>query len=145
MHCENIRINDYRQNGNYSFQYARNVEISNAVIHSKDAFWQTENVTVRDSELHGEYLGWHSKHLHLINCHISGTASMLLLRLDFGELYIRCRLRPCLRGVGCEGRSEVAYYQRQESYHRLYQGSLDWRNHNRRQYPCTGRLQNRNR
>lgn len=73
MHCENIRIDNYRQNGNYSFQYARNVEISNAVIHSKDAFWQTENVTVRDSELHGEYLGWHSKHLHLINCHISGT------------------------------------------------------------------------
>ena len=38
MHCSDIRIANYRQQGNYSFQYARNVEISNAVIHSKDAF-----------------------------------------------------------------------------------------------------------
>lgn len=73
MHCDNIRIADYRQDGNYSFQYCRNVEISNAVINSKDAFWNTENVTVRDSVLSGEYLGWHSHRLHLINCRISGT------------------------------------------------------------------------
>lgn len=73
MHTDNIRINEYRQHGNYSFQYCRNVEISNAKIWSKDAFWNTDNVTVRDSELHGEYLGWHSRGLHLINCHISGT------------------------------------------------------------------------
>jgi len=73
MHSRDIRISDYRQQGNYSFQYCRNVEIRNAVIDSKDAFWNTEDVTVYDSEIRGEYLGWHSKRLHLINCHISGT------------------------------------------------------------------------
>lgn len=73
MHSHNIRIEDWEQRGNYSFQYCTNVEIRNAVIYSKDAFWGTENVTVYDSELHGEYLGWHSKRLHLVRCKISGT------------------------------------------------------------------------
>ena len=73
MHCDNIRIARYRQDGNYSFQYCCNVEIADAVINSKDAFWNTENVTVRDSEINGEYLGWHSRNLRLVNCRISGT------------------------------------------------------------------------
>lgn len=73
MHSSDIRISDYRQQGNYSFQYCRNVEIRNAVIDSKDAFWNSDNVTVIDSELDGEYLGWHSRNLRLINCKISGT------------------------------------------------------------------------
>lgn len=73
MHCSDIDIDTWRQNGNYSFQYCRNVVVRNAVIHSKDAFWNTEDVTVIDSELHGEYLGWHSRRLRLVNCRISGT------------------------------------------------------------------------
>lgn len=73
MHSENIHIEDYRQQGNYSFQYCKNVEIRNAEIHSKDAFWGTEDVTVYDSVLDGEYLGWHSHNLRLVNCRISGT------------------------------------------------------------------------
>lgn len=73
MHSENINIANYRQQGNYSFQYCRNVVIRNAHIDSKDAFWNTENVTVYDSEITGEYLGWHSHNLRLVNCKISGT------------------------------------------------------------------------
>lgn len=73
MHGEHIRISDYTQQGNYSFQYCRDVVIRNAVIRSKDAFWNTEDVTVYNSELSGEYLGWHSKRLRLVNCRISGT------------------------------------------------------------------------
>lgn len=73
FHSANIRIDRYRQQGNYSFQYCKNVVINNAVIDSKDAFWNTENVTVYDSELTGEYLGWHSRGMKLVNCHISGT------------------------------------------------------------------------
>ncbi len=73
MHSADIDIDRYKQEGNYSFQYCKNVVIRNAYIASKDAFWNTENVTVYDSELHGEYLGWHSKNLRLVNCHISGT------------------------------------------------------------------------
>ncbi len=73
MHSSDIRIDRYLQQGNYSFQYCKNVEISNAHIDSKDAFWGSVDVTVRDSVLDGEYLGWHSRNLHLINCHIKGT------------------------------------------------------------------------
>ena len=73
MHSSHIRIDNYRQQGNYSFQYCRDVVIRNADIASKDAFWNTEDVTVYDSRLDGEYLGWHSKRLRLVNCHIGGT------------------------------------------------------------------------
>lgn len=80
MHSHNIRINQWCQEGNYSFQYCRDVEIKNAKIHSKDAFWGTENVTVYDSELSGEYLGWHSKRLTLVRCRISGTQPLCYAR-----------------------------------------------------------------
>ncbi|MCM1522263.1 MAG: DUF3737 family protein [Muribaculaceae bacterium] len=73
MHSSSINITDYEQQGNYSFQYCKDVLIRNAKIDSKDAFWNTEGVTVMDSSLNGEYLGWHSRGLHLIRCHISGT------------------------------------------------------------------------
>jgi len=80
MHSWDIRICDYRQQGNYSFQYCRNVEIRNARIDSKDAFWGTEDVTVYDSEINGEYLGWHSKRLRLVRCRISGTQPLCYCR-----------------------------------------------------------------
>lgn len=73
LHSSGIRISNYRQHGNYSFQYCSDVVIENADIASKDAFWNTTDVTVRNSRLSGEYLGWHSRNLRLINCHISGT------------------------------------------------------------------------
>lgn len=73
MHSSDIKISDYRQQGNYSFQYCKSVEIRNARIDSKDAFWNSEDVTIYDSELDGEYLGWHSKNLKLVRCKISGT------------------------------------------------------------------------
>lgn len=72
-HSANIDIDRYEQHGNYTFQYCKNAVIRNAIIYSKDAFWNTENFTIVDSELHGEYLAWYSKNLTLINCHISGT------------------------------------------------------------------------
>lgn len=72
MHCEDILIDDYHQDGNYSFQYAKNVEIHNAIINSKDSFWESENCTVYDSQIHGEYLAWYSKNLRLVRCHITG-------------------------------------------------------------------------
>lgn len=80
MHSRDIRIDRYRQQGNYSFQYCHNVEIRNAHIDSKDAFWGTENVTVYDSELNGEYLGWHSRRLRLVRCKISGTQPLCYCR-----------------------------------------------------------------
>lgn len=73
MHCADIDIDRYHQQGNYSFQYCKNAVIRNAEIDSKDAFWNTEDATVYDSKLIGEYLGWHSHRLHLVRCHIDGT------------------------------------------------------------------------
>lgn len=80
MHSHDIRIENWHQQGNYSFQYCRNVEIRNAEIHSKDAFWGTENVTIYDSVISGEYLGWHSRRLHLVRCRISGTQPLCYCR-----------------------------------------------------------------
>jgi len=73
MNSRNIKVSDFRFQGNYSFQYCRNVEIRNSELHTKDAFWETENVTVFDSVIIGEYLGWYSRNLRLVNCRIGGT------------------------------------------------------------------------
>lgn len=72
MHTNNVRIENYHQEGNYSFQYSKNVEIRKALLNSKDAFWECENVTLIDCEINGEYFGWYSKNLRLIRCHITG-------------------------------------------------------------------------
>lgn len=90
MNSHNIEISDYRQNGNYSFQYGKNIRIRNAEIHSKDAFWNTENVVIEDSLLDGEYLGWHSVNLTLIRCKILGTQPLCYAR--------RLRLVDCTFG-----------------------------------------------
>ena len=94
MHGENMDIDGFRLNGNYSFQYCRNVVIRNAEIHSKDAFWNTEDVTVYDSVVDGEYLGWHSRNLRLVNCRISGTQALC------GALHRRGHLRRGEPGAG---------------------------------------------
>lgn len=73
MHCDGIEIDHLTLQGNYSFQYSRNIVIRNSTLDTKDAFWNTENVTVYDSTINGEYLGWHSTNLRLVNCHIRGT------------------------------------------------------------------------
>lgn len=91
MHSNDIDIDGYRQQGNYSFQYCKNVVIRNAVIDSKDAFWNTENVTVYDSELTGEYLGWHSRNLRLVNCRISGTQPLCYTK---GLILENCTFAP---------------------------------------------------
>lgn len=91
MHCNNVKITNYRQDGNYSFQYARNVEIHNALINSKDAFWEAENVTVYDSEINGEYLGWYGKNLKFVRCRFTGE--QLLCYVD-GLILEDCTFGP---------------------------------------------------
>lgn len=91
MHCHNVRIDNYKQDGNYSFQYAKNVEIHNAVINSKDAFWESENVTIYDSELNGEYLAWYGKNIRLVRCHLTGE--QLLCYVD-GLILEDCTFGP---------------------------------------------------
>ena len=52
------------------------MEIHNAKLLSKDAFWNSENVTVYDSFISGEYLGWNAKNLTLVNCTIESLQGM---------------------------------------------------------------------
>lgn len=73
MNSSNIDIDGYRHQGKYAFQYCKGITIRNAVLDTKDAFWETENVTIYDSIIKGEYLGWHSKNLRLVRCKINGT------------------------------------------------------------------------
>ena len=73
MHCSDVKVKNFRLNGNYSFQWSRNVEIRDSILNTKDAFWETDNVSVYDSVINGEFLGWHSRNLKLVRCHITGT------------------------------------------------------------------------
>ncbi|CDC18155.1 putative uncharacterized protein [Clostridium sp. CAG:306] len=59
--------------GKYSFQYMKNLHISNSNLDTKDAFWHSKNIVVENSIVKGEYLGWFSDNLTLINCKIIGT------------------------------------------------------------------------
>lgn len=76
MNSNNMKIDDLKLDGNYSFDGCKNVEIRNANLLSKDAFWNTENVTVYDSFISGEYLGWNAKNLTLVNCTIESLQGM---------------------------------------------------------------------
>ena len=46
MNSKNMKIIDFQLAGNYPFDGSENVEIHNAKMLSKDAFWNTNNVTV---------------------------------------------------------------------------------------------------
>lgn len=72
MRTDNVFIDKLHLEGNYAFQYSKNVEIKNSLLNSKDALWDCENVTITDCEINGEYLGWYSRGLTLIRCHITG-------------------------------------------------------------------------
>jgi len=73
MWCHDVKARNLRIYGNYSFQHARNIEIWDSDLQSKDALWESENVTVYNSFINGEYLAWHSKNVRLVNCRIGGT------------------------------------------------------------------------
>ena len=74
LFCNELR--DFTLSGNYSFDGAKNIEVHNAKLLSKDAFWNCENVTVYDSLIIGEYLGWNSKNVRFVNCTIDSLQGM---------------------------------------------------------------------
>lgn len=76
MNCSDMKIDGLTLYGNYTFDGARNVEIHNSRLLSKDAFWNSDNITVYDSFISGEYLGWNAKNLTLINCTIESLQGM---------------------------------------------------------------------
>ncbi len=76
MNSSDMKVDGLTLYGNYSFDGARNVEIRNARLLSKDAFWNSEDVVVYDSFISGEYLGWNAKNLTLINCTVESLQGM---------------------------------------------------------------------
>ena len=76
MNCKNVKADNLKLTGNYSFDGASNVEIHNARLLSKDAFWNSENVVVYDSFISGEYLGWNAKNLTFVNCTIESLQGL---------------------------------------------------------------------
>lgn len=73
MGCSGVKVSRLKLQGNYSFQWARDVEIRDSDLDTKDAFWECDNVTVYDSRISGEFLGWHSRGLRLVRCRIGGS------------------------------------------------------------------------
>ena len=76
MNCDHVKVDGLRLDGNYSFDGAKDVEIRNSKLLTKDAFWNSENVTVYDSFISGEYLGWNAKNLTLVNCTVESLQGM---------------------------------------------------------------------
>lgn len=68
MNSGNVRATKLTLVGDYPFDGARNVEIRDSRLLSKDAFWNSENVRIYDSYISGEYFAWNSKHVTLENC-----------------------------------------------------------------------------
>lgn len=76
MNCEEVFAEGLELTGNYPFDGAKNVEIHDSRLISKDAFWNSENVTIYDSFISGEYLGWNAKNLTFINCTIESLQGL---------------------------------------------------------------------
>ena len=72
LRTDNVFVDKLHLEGNYAFQYSKHVKISNSLLNSKDALWDSENVTLTDCEINGEYLAWYSRGLTLVRCHITG-------------------------------------------------------------------------
>lgn len=68
MNSSELQIGGLNLVGNYSFDGAKNVVMTNSKLLSKDAFWNAENVLVTDSYICGEYIGWNARDVTFKNC-----------------------------------------------------------------------------
>ena len=76
MNSSDIEVDGLVLAGNYSFDGARNVHVTNSRLLSKDAFWNTENVVVENSYIAGEYLGWNARNITFENCTIESLQGL---------------------------------------------------------------------
>lgn len=89
MNCTGVRVENFELHGDYGFDGAKDVIIRDALLETKDAFWNCENVTVIGSKIKGEYFGWNSKNITLINCEIESLQGFCYIQ---GLKLINCRL-----------------------------------------------------
>ena len=73
LRSTDLKFDNVKFKGKYSFQYIENAEIKNCRFDTKDAFWHAKNVLVKDSTINGEYLAWYSENVTFENCTIKGT------------------------------------------------------------------------
>ena len=73
MRSSDLRFNNVKFTGKYSFQYIENSVFENCNFDTKDAFWHAKNIVVRDSVVKGEYLAWYCENVTFENCKIIGT------------------------------------------------------------------------
>ena len=73
LRSTDLKFDNVKFKGKYSFQYIENAEIKNCRFDTKDAFWHAKNVSVKDSTINGEYLAWYSENVTFENCTIKGT------------------------------------------------------------------------
>ena len=76
LNSTDLTVDGLELDGNYAFDGARNAQIKNSRLLTKDAFWNSENVTVSDSYISGEYFGWNSRNLTLIRCTIESLQGL---------------------------------------------------------------------
>lgn len=73
MRSRDLRFENLRMKGKYSFQYIEHAVFENCVLDTKDAFWHAKHVLVRNCVVKGEYLAWYCEDVTFENCRISGT------------------------------------------------------------------------
>ncbi|NTV40310.1 MAG: DUF3737 family protein [Demequinaceae bacterium] len=89
MNSARITAKRLRIDGNYAFDGARDVEISDSVLNSKDAFWNAENVVVRNSTIVGEYLAWNATNVTFVDCTIESLQGLCYVK---DLTLVNCRL-----------------------------------------------------
>jgi len=76
INSRGITAKQLRLTGNYAFDGASDVVVDDALILSKDAFWNCHNVVVRHSTIIGEYLGWNSTGVTFEDCTIESLQGL---------------------------------------------------------------------
>ena len=76
FNCEDVVVDHLELDGNYAFDGAKNVKITNSKLNSKDSFWNVENLVVENCKIVGEYLAWNSKNITFINCEIESNQGL---------------------------------------------------------------------
>jgi hypothetical protein len=70
MGCKKVKANNLTLQGDYAFDGAEEVEISDSTLLTKDAFWNCKKIRLMNCEITGEYFGWNSDEVTLINCRV---------------------------------------------------------------------------
>ena len=95
MRSRDLRFENLRMKGKYSFQYIEHAVFENCVLDTKDAFWHAKHVLVRNCVVKGEYLAWYCEDVTFEKLPHLGHAAPVLLQGPAPD-----RLRDAGRGPG---------------------------------------------